>query len=131
MLFLFGAGFLAMLILAAIGIDASNAYLQQRELADAADGAANDAVTYGLDQDHLRATGEYRLDPARVAAAVARSVAQADLQPGVALMIDEVGVDGAGNAVVSVTLTSTVDHIFRPGAITVRATGVADARFQP
>jgi Flp pilus assembly protein TadG len=130
-LFLFAAGFLAMLVLAAIAIDASNAYLQQRELADAADGAANDAVTYGLDQAHLRTTGEYRLDPGRVADAIERSVTLADLGPGVALSVDRVGIDGDGNVVVAVTLVRTVDHIFRPGAITVRATGIADARFEP
>lgn len=135
-LFLFPAGFLAVLVLAAIAVDAGNAFLQQRALADAADAAANDAVTYGLDQDRLRADGTYVLDPARVATAVGRSLAGAGLGPGVTVTIDGPAVNADGDVVVTVHLSRRVDHIFGgavggSGGTTVRATGSATAVTRP
>ena len=74
-LLLFPAALLVVLVLCSLAIDAAAVFVRQRELLDAAAAAANDAATAGLDVDHLRATGEIRLDPGRVDATVAASLA--------------------------------------------------------
>ncbi|MGH9189901.1 MAG: hypothetical protein ACRD0Q_07715 [Acidimicrobiales bacterium] len=64
MLLLFPAAVLVMLVLAAIAVDLSAAFLAQRELADATAAAANDAATLALsDRDFYRA-GHVSLDAA-------------------------------------------------------------------
>ena len=68
------AGLLVLVLLAAIAVDSSVAYLGRRELAAAADAAANDAVTYGLDEARFRETGKFALDSARVEEAVRRAL---------------------------------------------------------
>lgn len=61
-LLLFPAAVLVMLVLAAIAVDLSAAFLAQRELADATAAAANDAATLALsDADFYRA-GRVTLD---------------------------------------------------------------------
>ncbi len=59
------AGLLVLVLLAAIAVDSSVAYLGRRELAAAADAAANNAVTYGLDEARFRETGAFALDPGK------------------------------------------------------------------
>ena len=78
MLLVFPAAFLVVLVLGSLAIDAAAVFVRQRELLDAAAAAANDAATAGLDVDYLRATGEIRLDPARVEATVVASLAARD-----------------------------------------------------
>ncbi len=68
------AGLLVLMLLAAIAVDSSVAYLGRRELAAAADAAANDAVTYGLDEARFRETGAFALDPVRAEEAVRRAL---------------------------------------------------------
>ena len=80
-LFLYPVGFLIVLMLGAIAVDLGNVWLQQRRLADAADSAANDAVTYGVDQNLLRSTGELELSEARIDDIVAVSIAGQALPP--------------------------------------------------
>ncbi len=65
------AALLVLLVLAAIAVDSASEYLARRELAAAADAAANDAATFGLDEARFRETGEFVLDPARANEAVA------------------------------------------------------------
>ena len=129
-IFLYPVGFLIMLLLGAIAVDVGNAWLQQRRLADAADAAVNDAVTYGLDQDVLRRNGLIALDRGRVAEVVVASVAAQELPPGAAITDLTIGVNAAGNPTVSVTIDSTAELIFgrlvRGGAIDIGATGVAE-----
>src|SRR3954466_8609978 len=74
-LMLVPAGFLVLIMLSAIAFDYSHVYLGQRQLASSAEAAANDAVTYAVDQAALRAGEGYRLDPALVAEAVEQSLA--------------------------------------------------------
>jgi hypothetical protein len=69
------AGLLVLLLLAAIAVDAATEYLARSELAAAADAAANDAATFGLDEARFRETGEFVLDPARAEEAVRRALA--------------------------------------------------------
>jgi hypothetical protein len=123
------AAMLIVIVLGAIAVDLSVVQLSQREVAAAASGAANDAVTYGLDEAALRAGGAYALDPERVQRAVDLSVASGDL----ADEIDSVTVTPTGPDTAEVTLTMDVDYIFAkalpggPDHTTVKATARATA----
>jgi hypothetical protein len=68
------AAVLIVLLLGAIAVDLTVVHLRQRAAVSAAASAANDAVTYGLDQSALRRGQGYHLDPNRVARAVAESI---------------------------------------------------------
>jgi len=61
---LFPAAILILFLLGSIAVDAAVLHLRQRELVTAAQGAAQDAATYAVDEAALR-RGEWRLDPAR------------------------------------------------------------------
>lgn len=107
-LLLMPAAVLIVLVLAAITVDLSLVHLARREAMAAVEGAANDAVTFGLDEAAYRRGEGYRLDPARVRVAVERSLA-----------IDSAGerwtgpprVEVLGSAV-RVTVTARVDYVF-------------------
>lgn len=128
-LLLMPAGLLVVVVLGAIAVDLGGVYLGRRELVHAAGAAANDAVTEGLDEARLRRGEGYRLDPARVEAAVWRSLdAQGvldDLRAAPLVSVDD--------ATVTVTLDGRVEHVFAkalPGAddtTRVRARGSATA----
>lgn len=111
-LFLFPAGLLIVLLLGAIAVDLGNVWLQQRRLADAADAAANDAVTYAIDQSVLRSDGEVVLDPDRVREVVAVSLAGHDLGEALELTALRIGSDAQGRPTVQVTLASSAQHVF-------------------
>lgn len=130
-LFLYPVGLLIVLLLGAIAVDLGNVWLQQRRLADAADSAANDAVTFGLDQSALRSDGVVALDHARVADVVEISVAGQDLPAAATITtIDSGGVSADGNPTVTVTIESTAELIFgrivRSAGIDIEATGTAE-----
>ena len=129
-MFLYPIGFIIVILLGAIAVDLSNVWLQQRRLADATDSAANDAVTFGLDQDALRGNGIIALDPDQVAAVVRVSIAGQDLPPGVGLPSVTLGVSASGNPTVTVSLSSNADLIFgravRNGGLGISATGTAE-----
>ena len=72
-LFLFPAAFLIVLVLGAIAIDSGAAFLRQRELAAAADAAANDAITLAV-RDSLAVGSEPVIDQAAADAAVRASL---------------------------------------------------------
>ncbi|MBK9181086.1 MAG: hypothetical protein IPM45_16275 [Acidimicrobiales bacterium] len=109
-LLLFPAAVAVVLVLSAIAVDLSIALLGQRELAAAAAAAANDAVAAGLDEAAFRSTGEYRLDPARVDAAVRSSID--GQRPGLPDRL-EVGVVVRGDRV-TVRLVGSVPYLFAP-----------------
>jgi hypothetical protein len=73
-LILMPVAMLIVLLLGAIAVDLTVVHLRQQQAIDAAASAANDAVTYGLDEGALRAGRGYRLDPDRVDRAVAASL---------------------------------------------------------
>ena len=129
MLFLYPVGFLIVLMLGAIAVDLGNVWLQQRRLADAADSAANDAVTYGVDQNLLRSTGELELSEARIDDIVVVSIAGQDLPPA-ATITDSSGTVIGGVPAVTVTVESRAELIFgrfvRSDGIAISATGVAE-----
>ncbi|RPI09763.1 MAG: hypothetical protein EHM63_04215 [Actinobacteria bacterium] len=106
------AGLLVLVLLAAIAVDSSIGYLGRRELAAAADAAANDAVTYGLDEARFRETGEFALDPARAEEAVRRALTARQSEV-VDRAVLEVQTDADAGSV-TVTLRSSVELVFSP-----------------
>jgi hypothetical protein len=126
------AAVLIVIVLGAIAVDLSVVQLADRELTAAAAGAANDAVTYGLDEELLRRDGIYRLDPARVDEAVRRSLLAGDVGDEVTTL-DITQPDAES---VTVTVSMPVDRVFAkgiPGAapsttVTARATATVERR---
>ncbi len=68
------AGFLVLMLLAAIAVDSAVTYLGQEQLHDALAAAANDAVTAGLDNPSFYGSGTIKLDPVLAGRAVCLSV---------------------------------------------------------
>ena len=60
------AAVLVFIVLGSLAVDASLAFLGEREVANVAAAVANDAATKGIDIEHFYATGEVVLDPALV-----------------------------------------------------------------
>jgi hypothetical protein len=135
-LLLVPAGVLIVVVLASIAVDFAIAFLGEREVADLASACANDAATAAVDEAHLRATGEFRLDRSRVEAVVRATIESAstevDLDPPV---VELVTVDG--QAAVRVELTGTIDYVFAPALpggpdrADVGATATAVAAVEP
>jgi uncharacterized membrane protein len=125
------AGFLVMLLLAAIAVDQAQVHLRQRQAQRLAVDLANDLVTLGLDEAAFRAEGRYRLDPHRVSDLAHELAAAGDL----ARWVTEVHASVPDPETVTVTITARVEYIFAPaipGApheakVTGRATAVARA----
>ena len=125
------AAVLVLIMLAGIAFDFSHLYLAKRDLASLADAAANNAVTYGVDQASIRRGDGYALDPDLVEQSVAASIAvhSRDLH-----LIGEPEVELVTPTEVRVTLVAEVDFVFTravPGAKdseTVRVTSIADVR---
>jgi hypothetical protein len=102
------AALLVVIVLAAIAMDLSLVHLGRRELVAAAEAAANDATTSGLDERAYRAGRGYRLDPERVH----RSVHQTLVARGLAdRLTDAPRIEIVGNEV-HVQLAMRVDYVF-------------------
>lgn len=121
-LMLMPAAALVVIILASLAIDSAAVYMSKRELANAADAAANDAAAYGIDADHLRATGEIRLDGARVARIVSASLAAQNLRLAAEPVVEIVDARR-----VRVDLYRQVDHVIVRGrpSVEVRVSATA------
>jgi Flp pilus assembly protein TadG len=110
------AAVLVLVILASITVDAAVAFLGQRELANAAAAAANDAVTAGLsDVAFYRGTGDLPsgtllVDPAR-AADVARHAVTARVGRGVRVEEVTADVSPSGDQL-CVTVRGEVPYVF-------------------
>ena len=128
-LMLMPAAVLIVLLLGSIAVDFSIVFMAERELVSAAAAAANDAATAGVDQEVLRTTGNFVLDPAAVERVVGESLAARDSR-----LLDGADWDVAvvGNQV-RVTVVSRAPYLFAkaiPGAADdaeVSATASADA----
>jgi len=120
------AAVLIVLLLGAIAVDLTVIHLHQR----AAGSAANDAVTYGLDQSALRRGDGYRLDPDRVHQAVTESIESQGLTDDLAAP-PQISITAPDT--VTVTLDLHADYIFAralphgPRTTTVHATASATA----
>lgn len=102
------AGFLVLILLAALAVDSAVAYLGQQQLHDALSAAVNDAVTAGLDNAAFYRSGSLSLDPASVAQTVCASVeAQAD--SGLHDVSLAVAISGSSVRLIG---TATVDAVF-------------------
>ena len=129
-LVLMPAAVLIVLLLGAIAVDLTVVHLRQQQAIDAAASAANDAVGYGLDQGALRSGRGYRLDPARVRAAVDESIAAQGLWSSLAAAprVTEPVPDE-----VTVVITLRADYLFArslpgmPSSTTVQGTATATA----
>jgi hypothetical protein len=132
-LLFFPAALLVVVVLASITVDLARLRLVQRQADDAASGAANDAVTAGLDVGRLRNGDEYRLDVAAARRIVAASVAAHD-QSGTGGLEAATIIDGPRSLAVTVTGRSPLAFArVVPGApteVTVRATARATARLR-
>jgi hypothetical protein len=106
-LLLMPAAVLIVVILGSIAVDFSVAYLGRRELLSAAAAAANDAATHGVDEDAYHNGEGYRLDPARVDAAVAASITGHDLDVDNVLVVVAIT-----DLTVTVTIEGDVPYIF-------------------
>ena len=123
------AGVLVVMVLGAITVDSAVVFLGQRQLADAATAAANDAVTTLLDEPAVRAGSSYRLDLRDAERHVRTWLAVHDLP----VTVSDVSITLAGPAAIEVRLTGTVDYVFAralPGGpdqaeVTARATAEA------
>jgi Flp pilus assembly protein TadG len=138
------AAVLILLMLGALAVDLTVAYLARHQLDDAAASAANDAVTAGLDLAAFDADGRYQLDEARVDAVVLHALA-ARHDPVVDRAIAEqtISVDVVQNGdptrpvQVTVTIRSRADLVFMkavPGlssTMGVTATATATAVVGP
>jgi hypothetical protein len=60
------AAVLVFIVLGALAVDASLAFLGEREVSNLASAVANDAATQGIDVVRYHGTGELVIDPARV-----------------------------------------------------------------
>jgi Flp pilus assembly protein TadG len=109
-LLLLPAAVLVFLMLGAIAVDFSSAWSAERELANAAAGAANDAVSRAIDLDHLYATGELRLLPDEARFVAERSVDGAGLGR-LEASVTEVEVTGL---TVRVTVRGRAHYLFGP-----------------
>jgi Flp pilus assembly protein TadG len=133
-LMLMPAAVLVIVVLGGIAVDAAVVFLGQRELADAAAAAANDAAVAALEERAFYDEGALRIDPARAAevaraAFTARRVGYLEAT-GLSVAVETV----AGEAVrVRVTAEGTVALVFAPAVpgaartVAVRATSLATA----
>lgn len=134
MLILMPAAMLIVLLLGAIAVDLTIVHLRQQQAIEAAASAANDAVTGGLDQAALRAGLGYQLDPARVDAAVDRSI---DAQGLANQLAAPPQVTEPTPNSVTVIITLRADYLFAralpgtPHSTTVRGTATATAQTAP
>ncbi len=129
-LMLMPAAVLIVLLLGAIAVDLTAIHLRQRAGISAAGSAANDAVTYGLDQAALRRGDGYHLDPDRVQRAVIDSLDAQGLTDDLAAPPH---ITITAPDTVTVTLDLRADYVFAralphgPRTTTLHATATATA----
>lgn len=129
-LVLMPAAVLVFLVLGALAVDAATVFLAQRQLANAASAAANDAATQAVDLELFYAEGSVRLLPA-------------DAQRVAAVSVDRLGLDHLSDVrpvatvrgdVVEVTVSARAHQVFAPAvpggpdSVAVAATAVAHGR---
>ena len=109
-LVLMPAAALVFVVLGAIGFDFAAVFLAEREVADLAAAAANDAAGVAVDHDRIYADGTVALDPARARAVGSAAVADARLEHLSALTVTVTV--AAGAPIVTVDVTATVVRPF-------------------
>ena len=137
MLLLFPAAVLVIMVLAAIAVDASIAFLGQREVANATAAAANDAAGQGVSNRAFYEDGQVQLDPGTVRHLAAQRV-RAVLDPSrfADLHVDVSVGPAAGGCppTVRVRAEARVSYLFSravpggPDQVRVSSTSVASPR---
>lgn len=120
------AGFLVLLILAAIAVDSAVAFLGRRQLGDVLASAANDAAGAAVAQGEFYRSGDITIDPARAVTVVCQTI---DAGSGSALHHLSVAVAVAG-PVVGVRGNAMVTEVFGrllPGVGQQQVSAVATA----
>jgi Flp pilus assembly protein TadG len=125
------AAVLVFVVLGAIAVDFTVAFLAEREVSNAAAAAANDVAGAALDQERFYADGSVRLDPAAAQSIGRESVAAAGLDhlEGIDVQVS-VRPDAPE---VTVTVSATVGYVFAkalpggPDGVDVEATATATA----
>lgn len=123
------AAVLIFLVLGTLAVDAAVVFLAQRQLANAAVAAANDAAA-AVDVQRFYGDGSLRLLPAQAQQVAEDSLGRLELDHLGELRSDV----SVGDGEVEVTLTASVEHIFSgavpggPDTAEVAATAVADTR---
>jgi hypothetical protein len=107
-LMLVPAGFLVLIVLAALAVDSAATYLGQQQLHDSLVAAANDAVTAGLSNQSFYSNGAVVLDSSAVGRVVCLTVA-AQSDSDLHGLTVRMAVDGAS---VRLEGTATVDAVF-------------------
>lgn len=113
-LLLVPAGVLVLVILASLALDAAVVFTAQRQLADAASAAANDAVTAALDEASFYDCGALRVDAARARQVGLASVAARSADIVAASAQVTVGSAAGGRPTVTVQLDGHATTVFRP-----------------
>jgi hypothetical protein len=126
------AGFLVLIILAALAVDTAVYYLGQQQLRDALAAAANDSVSAGLNNGAFYGNGRITLDPALVDDVACRSMASQNVSGLHHLRVSAVIM---GNSV-RLMGVADVDAVFGKsipgyGHHTVRATATAELANDP
>jgi len=134
-LLLFPAAVLVVVVLAAVAVDSSIAFLGERELANATAAAANDAASQAISNSAFYQGDRIELDPAtveRVAVGRVRATLDAGRHHDVVVDVRALPPAAAGCGwTVRVTARSRVAYIFSravpggPDSVTVEATTVA------
>jgi hypothetical protein len=122
-LILVPAGVLVLMLLGAIAVDFSVAYLAKRQLEAAAGAAVNDAAGAGLDERALRSGGPPTLDAEQVRTAALRAI-EASVHGPVRLVADP-DIEVVGNQV-TVRLEGETAPVFSPRRFHVRAEATAE-----
>ena len=127
------AAVLVFVILGALAVDFGGVFLAQRQLANAAAAAGNDAATQAIDLAHFYATGEVRLLEDRAAVVAERSVAAKGLDH-LSVEVEDVVVEGS---TVTVLLRGRARYLFAaalpggPDGAAVTARSAAEAAESP
>lgn len=110
---------LVFIVLGSLAVDASLAFLGEREVSNLASAVANDAATQGIDVVRYYGTGELVIDPVRVREVADAAIARSGLDQLEGLTIDT---DVVGDSVV-VRVRAQVRSLFSralPGGLELR-----------
>ena len=110
---------LVFIVLGSLAVDASLAFLGEREVANLASAVANDAATQGIDVVRYYGTGDLVIDPVRVREVADAAIARSGLDHLEGLTIDT---DVVGDSVV-VRVRAQVRSLFSralPGGLELR-----------
>lgn len=130
-LMLVPAGFLILIMLAAIAFDFSHLFLAKREAATLAEAAANDAVTFGVDQGELRKNGNVVLRQDLVDTACDAAISAHG--PSLKIAAGDWQCQIIDDSRVEVVITASIDYVFlkavpggaRNASVTVRSIATA------